>query len=139
MGRDCLAFRVRRASRIVSRAYDRRLADVGLTSTQLTVLTAIANRPDLKMAELADELGFEASTLSRAVSLLVRHKWVRAAAGTNRRDRFLELTPRGREKMRSAYSAWSAAQADVKHALSAAQLPALLAALSSLRSLQLHE
>src|ERR1041385_5498348 len=90
MGRDCLAFRIRRASRIVSRAYDRRLADVGLTSTQLTVLTAIANRPDLKMAELAEELGFEASTWSRAVSLLTRHKWVRAAAGKNRRDRFLE-------------------------------------------------
>lgn len=120
MARECVAFRVRRASRIVSRVYDRSLAAAGLTATQLTLLAAVANRPDLRMAELADELGFEPSSLSRSIALLVRKKWLRttpASLSADRRERFFEVTDAGREMVRAAWQRWQVAQAEIEAAL----------------------
>src|SRR5688572_659618 len=110
MGRECVAFRARRASRIVTRAYDQKLAPLGLTSTQLTLLSAIANRPDFKSAELAELLGAEASSLSRSLALLVKNKWVRALSSEHdKREKLYELTPAGVDVARRAYALWQAA------------------------------
>jgi DNA-binding MarR family transcriptional regulator len=135
MARDCVAFRVRRASRIVTRAYDRVLADVGLSATQLTLLSAVANRPDLRMAELADVLGFEASSLSRAMALLVKKKWVRAVDGADKRERLFEITEKGREVARLAYTRWLEAQHKLKKVLGADELGALAKSLDALQQL----
>ena len=117
MARECIAFRVRRASRVISRLYDRALADAGISATQLTLLTAVANRPDLHMAELADVLGVEPSALSRALALLVRNRWLKSAPSSDRRARYFEVTERGRDKLRGAYPRWQRAQAEVKRTL----------------------
>lgn len=117
MARECVAFRVRRASRVVTRIYDRALAEAGLTATQLTLLSAVTNRPDMRMAELADFLGFEPSTLSRSLSALVKKKWLRAAPSSDKRERFFELTDAGREVVRVAFEKWRAAQAEVDRAV----------------------
>jgi DNA-binding MarR family transcriptional regulator len=113
MGRECVAFRVRRASRVVTRIYDRALADAGLTASQLTLLSAVTNRPDMRMAELAEFLGFEPSTLSRSLSALVKKKWLRQSPSSDKRERFFELTDTGREVVRVAFERWRVAQAEV--------------------------
>lgn len=121
MARECVAFRVRRASRIITRVYDRSLASAGLTATQLTLLCAVANRPDLRMAELADTLGFEQSSLSRSIALLVRKKWLRTAptssSTSDKRERFFELTDAGKDVVRDAWARWQAAQGEIEAAL----------------------
>ncbi len=132
MFRECFAFRVRRASRVISRTYDQALQDVDLTATQLMVLSAIVNRPDLKMAELADELGLEASTFSRATALLVRRKLLRRTSSSSRRERFFAVTPAGRRKIRAAFSRWESAQAQVRHQIGADIFASLTRALSAL-------
>lgn len=117
MARECVAFRVRRASRVITRIYDRALTDAGLTASQLTLLAAVTNRPDMRMAELADFLGLEASTLSRSMSALVRKKWLRLSPSSDKRERFFELTDAGREVVRAAFIKWRAAQAEVDRAV----------------------
>ena len=113
MGRECFAFRVRRASRVVTRTYDRALADAGLTASQLSLLSAVTNRPDMRMVELADFLGIEASTLSRSLSALVKKKWLRQSPSSDKRERFFELTDAGRDVVRVAFDKWRLAQAEV--------------------------
>lgn len=136
MGKECMAFRVRRTSRIVTRLYDQALAEAGLSSPQLTLLAAVANRPDLKMGELAEVLGFEPSSLSRAMATLVRRRWVRAVDVDDRRERLYEITDRGREVARKAWTLWSDAQAEVKRRLGPGELEALARSLDALRGLQ---
>lgn len=117
MGRECVAFRVRRASRVVTRIYDRALAEAGLTASQLTLLSAVVNRPDMRMAELADFLGLEQSTLSRSMSALVKKRWLRLSPSSDKRERFFELTDAGRDVVRVAFEKWRAAQAEVDRAV----------------------
>jgi DNA-binding MarR family transcriptional regulator len=113
MGRECIAFRVRRASRVVTRIYDRALADAGLTASQLTLLSAVTNRPDMRMVELADFLGLEPSTLSRSIAALVKKRWLRQTPSSDKRERFFELTDAGRDVVRVAFEKWREAQAEV--------------------------
>ena len=118
MGRECVAFRARRASRLVTRLYDQKLAPLGLTSTQLTLLSAIANRPDFKSAELAELLGAEPSSLSRSLALLAKNKWVRVLSSAHdKREKLYELTPAGLDVARRAYALWQEAQDDMRDAL----------------------
>jgi len=67
----------------------------------------------LPMGELAELLGLERTTLTRAATLLERHGWLRADAARDGRSRPLRLTPFGRRKLEAAYPAWKAAQDSV--------------------------
>ncbi len=42
---DCACFNLQRAARLMAQAYDRRLRQVDLTNTQLTVLAQLRRRP----------------------------------------------------------------------------------------------
>ncbi|HEY4221384.1 MAG TPA: winged helix DNA-binding protein, partial [Myxococcota bacterium] len=84
---------------------------------------------DLKMAELADALGAEASSLSRAVAALVKRRLLKAVPMADKRERFFELTAAGREHLRGAHAHWEQAQEEVKRALGGARLAAFTASL----------
>jgi len=53
VGRECLGFRARMLSRVITTVYDDALSEVGLKVSQFSVLTAIANREETRPAELA--------------------------------------------------------------------------------------
>jgi DNA-binding MarR family transcriptional regulator len=128
-----MAYRVRRADRLVTRLYDQSLQPTGLTSPQLTLLSAVANRPGLSSAELGALLGLEASSLSRALALLQRRRLVRALPSQrDRRERLWELTEAGVKKAREAFALWQTAQEGLRRALGAGGVAALTAALQGL-------
>jgi DNA-binding MarR family transcriptional regulator len=107
---DCLAFGVRRASRLVTSHYDRYLAGAGLRSTQFTILNALRALEEVTVSELAGQLQTDRTTLTRNLRLLAGRTWVAVAPGHDRRERRVRLTDSGRLKLEEANDAWQTAQ-----------------------------
>jgi len=113
----CLCLAARRTARAITRAYDRALAPLGITSTQLPVLTAIATWPGIATAPLADGLVMDPSSLQRTVGRLVDAGLVQRTPGEDRRTRVLHLTDAGQALLVDALPQWRAAQDRVAAAL----------------------
>jgi DNA-binding MarR family transcriptional regulator len=110
IARECLALRIRRLDRTLSRIYDGALRPHGVTVAQLGVLAAVAVSGPVQPGKLAHIIGVEKSTLSRNVALIVRKEWVRAVAAGRGRGQLLTITERGEEVLHRALPAWRRAQ-----------------------------
>ena len=105
----CTCFKLRKLTRAMSRLYDQHLATVGLKTTQYSVLAHVA-RDALPVAELAERLGMERTTLTRNLKPLLDAGWVALLAGSDARQRIVTITASGQAKVKLAYGAWRAAQ-----------------------------
>jgi DNA-binding MarR family transcriptional regulator len=105
----CSCFRLRRLARTMSRVYDHHLAPTGLKTTQYSVLSH-ARRAALPVAELADRLGTERTTLTRNLKPLCEAGWIALLPGADSRQRIVTLTDAGHAKLKSAWPFWRAAQ-----------------------------
>lgn len=106
----CAAGTLRRATRSIARVYDARLAGAGLTTTQFSLLRAIDRRGGpVRLAELADELVFERTSLYRTLEPLARDGLIvvtNAAAHAKQ----VALTAKGARRVEQALPLWMAAQ-----------------------------
>ena len=105
----CTCFKLRKLTRAMSRLYDQHMATVGLKTTQYSVLVNAA-RAALPVAELADILGLERTTLTRNLKPLQDAGWIEFKAGADSRQRIVTITDAGRQKLAEAYLAWCGAQ-----------------------------
>ena len=62
---DCFA--VRQAARHISQLYERHLSAVRITPTQFSIVSALARMPEMTMAELAQAMVMERTTLVRVL------------------------------------------------------------------------
>ncbi|MEL7543982.1 MAG: MarR family winged helix-turn-helix transcriptional regulator [Pseudomonadota bacterium] len=113
----CVALRVRRMSRIITRVYDDALRSLGLTSSQFTLLTAVAQRDGITAAEIGLSLDIEKSTLSRNLKRLVGIGLVQMDPPAGRHGRGLHLTEAGRKAIVAAYPVWRQTQDSVEKVL----------------------
>ncbi|QYF96108.1 MarR family winged helix-turn-helix transcriptional regulator [Massilia sp. PAMC28688] len=93
----------------MSRLYDQHLAQAGLKTTQYSVLVNAA-RAALPVADMADLLGLDRTTLTRNLKPLIESGWVVLKSGSDSRQRIVTITAAGRRKVEQAYVAWRAAQ-----------------------------
>jgi DNA-binding MarR family transcriptional regulator len=105
----CTCFKLRKLTRAMSRLYDQHMARVGLKTTQYSVLTNAARAP-LPVAELAEALGLERTTLTRNLKPLLEAGWLELKPGPDARQRIVTITASGREMLKRAYLAWRRAQ-----------------------------
>lgn len=112
----CTCFRLRKMSRAVSRLYDHHLAQVGLKTTQFSVLRNCA-RQARPMAELAAHMAIERTTLTRNLKPLVEAGWVALMPGADSRQRIVTITPAGLKKIDEAAHVWRAAQDKIEQIL----------------------
>jgi DNA-binding MarR family transcriptional regulator len=112
IARDCLALQARRLERTLTRIYDRALADVGVTGSQLSLLVALALLGETTAARLGAVLELEKSTVSRNVARLVDAGLVDARDG-------LRLAPRAADVIRAGHKAWRRAQRQARAELGA--------------------
>ena len=82
------------------------------------VVRKLAEGGDLRIKDLAAELGFSHSALSQTVAELRRRGWVEIAPGRDARERRVRLTPYGQEQLPELRRHWQAT------ALAAASLDA---------------
>ena len=110
----CTCAKLRKLTRAMSRLYDQHMAIVGLKITQYSVL-ASASRDPLPVAELAERLGMERTTLTRNLKPLIDAGWIALEPGTDSRQRIVTMTDAGHAKLKQAIPAWRAAQDAFEH------------------------
>jgi DNA-binding MarR family transcriptional regulator len=125
---NCLA--LRQAARQVSQLYDRHLAEVGLTSSQYSILARIDRRGPLSINELAELMVMDRTTTGRAVRPLERDKLLAIAPGEDGRTRIVRLTPAGEQRFKAALVRWREAQKEFEKAYGAADAATLRAVLA---------
>ncbi|MDB5935362.1 MAG: MarR family transcriptional regulator [Massilia sp.] len=126
----CTCFKLRKLTRTMSRLYDQHLATVGLKTTQYSVLTNAA-REALPVAELADRLGTERTTLTRNLKPLIEAQWITLEPGADSRQRIVTITAAGRAKVKEAFVAWRAAQDALENLLGTGTVRSLHAQLDA--------
>ena len=107
---SCIATRVRQLSRIVTRVYDDAMRPLGITASQFTLLTQLAQQDGITAVEIGFTLDIEKSTLSRNLKRLLKDGHIVMDPPAGRRGRGLHLTPKGESVIRSAYPVWISAQ-----------------------------
>jgi DNA-binding MarR family transcriptional regulator len=107
---SCACHKVRMAARAVTRAYDEALRPVDLRATQLAVLVAVGAEGTMSITALADFLGMDRTTLTRNLKPLEKGGLVAVGNEGWRRSRALEITKKGRARLREALPLWQRAQ-----------------------------
>ena len=114
---NCLA--LRQAARHISQLYDQHLAEVGLRTTQYSILSKLGRLGAMPISKLAVTMVMERTALSRAIGPLERDGLVKVGAGPDGRTRNVKLTPTGQARLKAAAAHWRRAQKDFEIAVGA--------------------
>jgi DNA-binding MarR family transcriptional regulator len=112
MQQTCVGLRVGRLQRLVGREFDQALRPLGLSISQLEVLSAfVITGTSLRPSDLASWFCIGRSTMSRNLSLMEKHGLLvtTSTSPTGRSTRF-GITEHGRESLAKATDAWRQAQ-----------------------------
>jgi DNA-binding MarR family transcriptional regulator len=115
---NCLA--LRQAARHVSQLYDQHLAEVGLRTTQYSILSKLSRLGAMPIGKLAATMVMERTALSRAIGPLERDGMIKVGPGPNGRTRSVKLTPTGETRLKAAATHWRRAQKEFEIAVGAA-------------------
>ncbi len=113
----CACANLRRAARVVTQFYDRKLRVTGMRVTQFTLLQALARAGSISQGGMGTLLGMDSTTLTRTLRLLRRKGWLRADRGEDRRELRLALTAKGQRAYQRAMPHWRSAQEQLRRAL----------------------
>jgi len=129
----CVAFNLRRASRIITRRYEESLKPLALTSFQFTTLVALSDYPAIPLSVMAEEFGMSNSTMTRNLKPMLAKNYVILKAHTaDARRKLVSITPQGRRMMKKAEPLWQKAQDEALKDLSAPQWAELRQAIQNL-------
>ncbi len=130
----CACNTLRRATRVLTAAYDKALAPSGLRITQFSVLRTLARRGPLTVSRLAAEAALDRSTMGRNLDPLERRGLVRLEVGdTDQRERVVHLTPDGDAAIEAALPHWRVAQKKIAAVIDYSAIDALADRLSHLQ------
>jgi DNA-binding MarR family transcriptional regulator len=115
--------------------YDRELAPAGLELSQFTLLMTLDLTGDIPQKTLATVLAMDSTTLTRTLRPLLKHEWIRARAGEDRRKKLLGLTAAGRRKLAQAQPHWERAQAKLQASVPAETWQAMATMLAQLAAI----
>lgn len=120
MAAQCYCFRARRLSRRLTRLYDEALRPLGVQTSQLAVLMAVALAPEdgAPLGLLADVLVMDRTTLSRNLRPLEKLGLLRVARSPrDARAKLVLLTAPGQRVIADSLPLWKRAQAGVARAV----------------------
>jgi DNA-binding MarR family transcriptional regulator len=109
IGAACLGGAARRTANLLTRAYNQKLAPLGIEVTQFSILCTVALGRAKSASELAEFVGVERSTLARNLERLIAAGLVAKEKGDGRRL-VHRLTERGSETVSQALPLWEKAQ-----------------------------
>jgi len=114
---DCACHKVRMAARAVTPAYDEALRPIRLRATPLAVLVAMTKHDAMSINALAEFIGMDRTTLTRNLRPLEKEGLISRGVEGWRRSRALEITKKGRSRLRGALPLWIKAQRALKQKL----------------------
>ena len=101
---------MRQLSRIITRVYDDAMRPLGITASQFTLLTQLAQQDGITAVEIGHSLDIEKSTLSRNLKRLLALGHITMDPPAGRRGRGLHLTPKGQMVIQQGFPVWRDAQ-----------------------------
>ncbi len=113
----CVSFQLRRTSRAITQLYDAALEPAGIRSTQFALLVAIAKKEPISISDLGDLLVIDPTTLSRSLPKLERMGHIKVVNGSDRRERLVRLTAKGRKVLERSVPYWRRVQSNVVSSL----------------------
>jgi DNA-binding MarR family transcriptional regulator len=131
----CLCNALRQASRAVTRLYDDELRDVGLRTTQYSLLRYLQHVGAVRQRDLGAMTSLDETTLTRNLRPLIDAGWVGVDPGEDRREKVVRLISTGAAKLAKAHPAWERAQERMRSRLQKTHWSSLLALLPDLARL----
>lgn len=131
----CMGLHIRRASRILTQAYDAALRPIGLELNQLTLLVAIHLFETVPITQLAQELFADQTTVTRNIKLLEKRRLVAINSGKDRRIKLVSLTAEGQAILSQALPVWEQVQAELMQHFGEQKWQTLLSLLSEVKTL----
>lgn len=129
----CVAFNLRRASRIVTRRYEDALRPLNLTSFQFTTLAALSDYPAIPLSAMADAFGMSNSTLTRNLKHMEVKDLIKIEVkAEDARVKLVSISAKGRRLMKKALPLWHQAQDQTLKDLSGPQWMTLKQAIRDL-------
>ena len=113
----CACATIRRAARAVTRLYDDELRACGLRATQYAILQALERLSPVMQSRLGRVLGLDSTTLTRTLRPLEEQGLIFSAAGDDRRERHLQLSPEGGRRLSMARAHWETAEMRLRDAV----------------------
>ncbi len=99
---NCTCFGLRKAARAVTQMYDQALKPSGLRATQLSLLAVTERAGPRRMAEIAELLVMDRTTLTRNLKPLLDRGLLKSIEGSDRRRRPIAITAEGRAALAQA-------------------------------------
>ena len=127
----CTCATLRKATRVVTQAYDSALQPSGLKATQFTLLSTLEIHGSMPLTRLAAALVMDRTTLTRNLKPLVGKGFVRIEAAADQRIRQVVLTAAGRRGWEGARLHWQSAQSRLVEQLGEKRWAGLIGDLSA--------
>ena len=131
----CNCVNLRRASRAMTRIYDKALEPADLKLTQYSVLANVARSGPLNVSKLARILNLDRTTLVRNLKPLETSGFIENADISDPRARAIRITEAGRIIVEKAQPFWVLAQKQIEDQLGATGLQQLRLLVTSLEKL----
>jgi DNA-binding MarR family transcriptional regulator len=110
---ECALFNVKRAGRVMSKIYGKRLSAVGLKGAQFAILSVLNNHKEITYSLTAELLSMDRTSVTRALKPLERDGFVDIAPGKeDRRIRYISITTKGTTLFKNAMPFWEQAQTE---------------------------
>ena len=127
----CTNLKLRQLGRMVTRHYDRYLAEAGLKNTQYALLSHVVRLGPIRPSDLARRMQMDASTLTRNLQPMAAQGWLTIGQGEDGRSRLIAATREGLEMRAKGQRAWKEAQLALNGLLGVERVFALHALLDS--------
>jgi DNA-binding MarR family transcriptional regulator len=113
----CASFNFRRTARAVTRMYDSAMQKSGMRSTQFAILVGIAKNQPIAIGALGEILVVDQTTLTRSLQLLRKDGLIKVSKRSAMRQRFLEMTSKGKRALARALPYWQKTQSEFQTAV----------------------
>jgi DNA-binding MarR family transcriptional regulator len=114
---DCMCLSIRKASRNITQVYNDQFKGLGINITQFSVLAILAGTGKQTITKVAHQLGSERTTVTRAIAILEKKKFINIVLGADKRERLLAISKKGTEILNLARPHWKSAQLKIEHLL----------------------
>ncbi|VAW52306.1 hypothetical protein MNBD_GAMMA05-164 [hydrothermal vent metagenome] len=110
---DCACFNIRKSARVLTQHYDSALQPIELRATQFTILGVLSACSSITVTELAEHLMMDRTTLTRNLRPLEKQGLINTRQGDDKRTRLIELSKKGKNRLKKAIPLWKKAQKQV--------------------------
>jgi DNA-binding MarR family transcriptional regulator len=117
VGRECLAGRVRKLSRVITGIYDRAMQPYGIKVNQAGILIMLSLIEKPTAGDICRQLQMEKSTVSRNIERMRKQEWIVASGEGRGLSRVLTVTSKGKKLLADIYETWEEAQSEVSEFL----------------------